>query len=600
MEADASWWHAVSSEIARQEYFVSRNEHGLQAPNRAQNLRTYFGIDGIDIAPRQGGTGTTTRVTWRTSRWGRAGGLVPVEPATTEPQVDGARVTYARSGFEEWYENRAEGIEQGFTVRERRSGSGPLIVAGRFGGGVARLHEADGAVDLLDNHGARLLRYGGLVARDAANHELASQLRVDGSEVAIVIDDAGATYPVSIDPVMTAPAWTAESDQAAANFGISVATAGDVNGDGFSDVIVGAWTFDDGQVDEGRAFLYLGSAAGLALTPSWTAEGDQTGAFFGTSVATAGDVNGDGFADVMVGAPQFDNGQTDEGRAFVYHGSSSGLGASPAWTAEGDQATAYFGYGIGTAGDVNGDGFSDVIVGAEAYDNGQTDEGIAHVYLGSASGLAATPVWTVESNQAGAFFGLAVGTAGDVNGDGFSDVIVGAPAFTNGQSGEGRAFVYHGSPSGPIPLPAWTAESDQAGASFGYSVATAGDVNGDGFSDVIVGAYNYDNGETNEGRAYVYFGSGIGLAPSPAWTRESDQASAGFGVSVATAGDVNGDGFADVIVGAYRYDNGETDEGRAFVYHGSAAGPSTARRVDRGVQPGMRPSSAAWSPRRAT
>jgi hypothetical protein len=437
------------------------------------------------------------------------------------------------------------------------------------------LHEADTAVDLLDNHGARLLRYGGLVAHDSANHELASQLRVDGSEVAIVIDDAGATYPVSIDPVMTAPAWTAEGDQAGSNFGISVATAGDVNGDGFSDVIVGAWTFDDGQVDEGRAFLYLGSAAGLALTPSWTAEGDQTGAFFGTSVATAGDVNGDGFADVMVGAPQFDNGQTDEGRALVYHGSPSGLGASPTWTAEGDQATAYFGYGIGTAGDVNGDGFSDVIVGAEAFDNGQTDEGIAQVYLGSTTGLAVTPVCTLESNQAGAFFGLAVGTAGDVNGDGFSDVIVGAPVFTNGQSGEGRVFVYRGSPSGPVPLPVWTAESDQAGASFGYSVATAGDTNGDGFSDVVIGAYNYDNGETNEGRAYVYFGSGLGLAPSPAWTRELNQASAGFGVSVATAGDVNGDGFADVIVGAYRYDNGETDEGRALVYQGSAAGPST-------------------------
>src|SRR6185436_20138077 len=115
-------------------------------------------------------------------------------------------------------------------------------------------------------------------------------------------------------------------------------------------------------------------------------------------------------------------------------------------------------------------------------------------------------------------------------------------------------------------------EGDQSSASFGISVATAGDVNGDGYSDVIVGAYGYDNGQTDEGRAFVYDGSAAGLATSATWTAESDQAGASFGVSVATAGDVNGDGYADVVIGAYGYDNGQSNEGRAFVYHGSAAG----------------------------
>jgi hypothetical protein len=99
-------------------------------------------------------------------------------------------------------------------------------------------------------------------------------------------------------------------------------------------------------------------------------------------------------------------------------------------------------------------------------------------------------------------------------------------------------------------------------------LATAGDVNGDGFSDVIVGASVYDNGETDEGRAFVYHGSGSGLSFTPNWTAESNQATALFGTSVATAGDVNGDGFSDVIVGAF-FDNGQTDEGRAFVYYGN-------------------------------
>src|SRR5262249_31525458 len=147
-----------------------------------------------------------------------------------------------------------------------------------------------------------------------------------------------AVYPIVVDPLTTSAVWTAESDQDHANFGFSVATAGDVNGDGYSDVIVSAPYFSNGETDEGRVYLYLGSASGLSTTPAWTAESNQAGAVFGLSVASAGDVNGDGYSDVIVGAPNYTNGQNGEGRAFVFLGSASGLAASPAWTAEGDQA----------------------------------------------------------------------------------------------------------------------------------------------------------------------------------------------------------------------------------------------------------------------
>jgi len=274
-----------------------------------------------------------------------------------------------------------------------------------------------------------------------------------------------------------------------------VATAGDVNGDGYSDVIVGAVLYDNGQADEGRAYVYLGSASGLAAAPAWTAESNQAGAQFGWSVATAGDVNGDGYSDVIVGAPLYSNGEGEEGRAFVYLGSASGLAVTAAWTAESDQISAYFGNSVATAGDVNGDGYSDVIVGARFYDNGESNEGRAFVYLGSSSGLAATAAWTSESDQAGADFGWSVATAGDVNGDGYSDVIVGAPYYDNPQTNAGRAFVYLGSSSGLAPSYAWSDGTNQLSALYGYSVATAGDVNGDGYSDIIVGGPYYDNGQ---------------------------------------------------------------------------------------------------------
>ncbi len=581
------WLGTVLAQIEADEYKASVNERGLQAPNRAHNIRTYFEDGGIEVVQRTGEAESSWSFEWRTTRWGREGELVDVadgagsvaaDHSAAKPVANGCRVTYDWGEIEEWYENKKEGLEQGFVVRERPQSEGLLCIEGVIGGGVrVELSSDGGAIDLVDENGVRVLRYAELEVRDAGGREVSSYLRLDGDRVQLLMDDAGAEYPLVVDPLLTSPSWTAESDQTGAMLGRSVGTAGDVNGDGYSDVIVGAHAYDNGQTDEGRAYVYHGSASGLSVTAAWTAESNQASAYFGRSVGTAGDVNGDGYSDVIVGAYAYDNGQTDEGRAYVYHGSATGLSVTAAWTAESDQASAYFGRSVGTAGDVNGDGYSDVIVGAYTYnhaDNGETDEGRAYVYHGSASGLSGTAAWTAEGDQTGAYFGVSVGTAGDVNGDGYSDVIVGAYGYDNGQADEGRAYVYEGSASGLSGTAAWTAESDQAWAYFAWSVGTAGDVNGDGYSDVIVGAYYYDNGQTDEGRAYVYHGSASGLSGTAAWTAESDQVDARFGISVGTAGDVNGDGYSDVIVGAYAYDNGQTDEGRAYVYHGSASGLS--------------------------
>jgi uncharacterized repeat protein (TIGR01451 family) len=349
-----------------------------------------------------------------------------------------------------------------------------------------------------------------------------------------------------------------------------------VNGDGFSDVVVGAWRYDNGETDEGRAFLYHGSASGPATIPDWSAEGDLADAWFGSAVGRAGDVNGDGYSDVIVGAPGYANPDLFEGAAFVFHGSASGLSATAAWSREGDVRSANFGSSAAGAGDVNGDGYSDVIVAAPGYEDGQLGEGAAFVFHGSAAGLSPTADWSVESDSAYADLGSSVAGGGDVNGDGYSDVIVGARGYTNGELLEGAAFAFHGSASGLGASAAWTAEGGQAMAGLGGSVATAGDVNGDGYSDVIVGASEYDGGETGEGRACVYHGSPSGLSAVAAWTAEGNQDDAHFGTGVAAAGDVNGDGYSDVAVGAPGYNDGLIVVGRAYVYHGSASGLSTA------------------------
>jgi len=384
-------------------------------------------------------------------------------------------------------------------------------------------------------------------------------------------------YYGGADGISGAPDWSADSDQANALYGGAIANAGDVNGDGFEDLLVSAVNWDNGQTNEGRVWMYLGSAGGLGGA-AWTRELDQAGAWFGWSISTAGDVNGDGYADVIVGAPRYESGAlSSEGGAFLYLGSPGGLAASHAWSYVGGEAGAELGYAVGCAGDVNGDGYSDVLVGAVDADHGQVDEGVVYVFHGGAAGLAATPAMLLEANQAGASFGASVAGAGDVNGDGYSDVIVGSPTYSNGASTEGLARVYRGSASGLLTTGTWNLEGGQSGARRGECVRSAGDVNGDGRSDVLVGTPYYSHAVSDEGRASVYFGIPLGVGSSTDFNVDGGESDCRLGAALA-AGDVNGDGYSDVIVGAPSFDNDQSTEGRAILYLGNEHG------LDRRVQ----------------
>jgi hypothetical protein len=572
----SGWFAEVSERIQRDEYRYSPVDGAANtwsAPSRAQDLRSRISANGIELTTRTADVGdasTQWTASLTTTRFGRVDSSFELGAANVTAADE--RVELAHGPLTEWFVNDERGIEQGWTIAGPPAGAGPVWIGLEVGGDLCfRIDAGARSGVFVDSNGTARVRYTGLLAFDASGRELDARLAPSPNGVGIAVDDTNAKYPLTVDPLLNGPAWTAEGDQISAFFG-TAATAGDVNGDGFSDVIVGAPGYDNGETDEGRAFVYLGSASGLGASAAWSAEIDQASAQFGISVATAGDVNGDGFSDVIVGANWYDDGESDEGGVFVYHGSSVGLSATPAWTAASDQADAQFGMSVSTAGDANGDGYSDVIVGAYLYETGEANEGRAYVYSGSAIGLSTSPDWTAEIDQAHAQFGRSVATTGDVNGDGFADVIVGAYLYDNGETDEGATFVFLGSSTGLSTSANWTAEGDQDFAYFGFSGGLAGDVNADGFTDVAIGALAYSNGELEEGRAYLYLGSATGLDTSAAWTAEGNQDSARFGNPISTAGDINGDGFSDVIVGAALYSNGETQEGAAYVYLGSANG----------------------------
>lgn len=374
------------------------------------------------------------------------------------------------------------------------------------------------------------------------------------------------------------PAWRwYEGEVVRAQMGIA-ATSADVNGDGIDDFVVSAARYGAGEEEYyGRVFVYPGSSSGPAFVPSWTADGPVLNGWFGESLS-AGDFNQDGYSDLLVGAPQEDAAFTAEGRIYVFFGSAGGPAASPSWSATlGVQDFTRFGDAV-AACDVNGDGYDDVVAGAPMHDGAGADDGKVVLYPGSASGPPSTPTWSAAGHLPGMRMGESL-SCGDLDADGYDDVIVGAPGATSGSPARGRVSIFRGGVAGPAAAATWVIDADQDFARFGASVSSRpsrGDMNGDGYDDLVVGAPGYDNGHVDEGRAWLYLGGPAGPQASPAWTAEGNQTGAWFGALVAAGGDVNGDGYDDLIAGSPACDSGETDEGCAFLYFGTRTGLQAA------------------------
>jgi hypothetical protein len=265
--ARGSWFAQVQQDLAEREYHVSFQQksavEGLapayQAPNRAQNLRSYFKEQGVTIIARE-----AEQPSWSLALslagYGRGARQAPLGTPTL--RAEGARITYDRGALKEWYENQPRGLEQGFTIDAAPPGTGELWVALALSSGWKAVG-SEGRLELRNPGGEVQLNYGELKVGDAAGTVVPARLAVKKGLIRIEIDDRGATYPLVVDPVLSRPPWTAECNWAGAAFGYSVSTAGDVNKDGYADVMLGARYYHKGQTNEGRVFVHYGSQTGL-------------------------------------------------------------------------------------------------------------------------------------------------------------------------------------------------------------------------------------------------------------------------------------------------------------------------------------------------
>jgi len=573
----------------------------------------------------------------------------PFSSKGSVPNLADNRLTFEKPSITVEYLNSKQGMRQNFIIKEKPENSQNLSLAIRVST-TLNVSVDKAKLALTDAQGATKLVYDELKVWDATHKLLNAWMELQDNMLTIVVDDANATYPVTVDPLNHSPSWTDNGNgllfpllndlTAHVLFGFSVGNGGDLNADGYGDIIIGAPGYVDilnvsagtfNLVSVGAAFIYYGSASGPSATPGEVLQPTSVaGALMGYSVSCAGDVNGDGYKDVVVGAPgdkiSLNVGiipvatQVATGKVYVYYGGPAGtfdgnVNSEPTVSVtlsltQSDfsallavPVTPLYGFSVNTAGDVNGDGYADIIVGSPAYTRLllPLQTGKVDVYYGSATGISAGSKSTITGGLLNLLFGFSVSTAGNVNNDknagrNIDDIIVGAPGDLT-LLGAGQVYIFHGSTSGITATTTaganTTLSSGLLTTLFGFSVSTAGDINADGFADVVVGEplalENFLSQLVSVGSVKIFKGSAAGVTTSGSITLSSPhrpsllgllEGNLLYGFSVRVAGDVNCDGVSDIVVGepggtALSLGSGllglvstNSLSGRAYVYFG--------------------------------
>ncbi len=400
----------------------------------------------------------------------------------------------------------------------------------------------------------------GASAGDQLGRSVAAAFDVDGDGMDDVIAGAwndstvalfaGAAHVLSGSG---SPLHTFHGESAFDLFGAAVAGVGDVDHDGFADVAVGAPQDDAGAADNGSVFVFSGKD-GHAL---YVFSGDGASDQYGASVAAAGDVDNDGFVDVVAGAIGDDDTASNAGMVRV----RSGADGSSLRTWYGGAQDDAFGAAVAGGGDVDGDGRDDVVVGAPLSDQNGPDCGEVDVFSGASGALLRQSFGAFAAD----FLGTSVAGGLDLDGDAAADFAAGVPGADQAALNAGAATLYRGSDGGVVA----TAQGISTYDRFGYSLAAFGDLDGDQRDDLVIGARFADLPAFDSGSVRVVSGQTGATLASFGGQAALDE----FGYSVAGAGDVNGDDVPDFVVGAWLEDGvGGADAGSARIFTGACGG----------------------------